>query len=237
MREIGGRVAVLHRFPVKSMLGEQLEALDLDERGVVGDRIWSVRTAENKIGSGKNTRRFAALPGLLKLRSHTADAGVTVTLPTGEKLLTHEHASCDALSEFLGRPVSLACESDVSHFDDGPVSILGAASGSALADEVGGEVHPTRFRANILVEGLPPFAEDGLVGQQLRIGDVMLEVTMRSPRCVMIDMETADLPSQSGNLLATGRLNDACLGVVARVIESGSIRVGDRLLVREQGDM
>lgn len=234
MQDLGGRVASLRRFPVKSMLGERLDALQIDERGVVGDRIWSVRTAEGKIGSGKNTRRFAAVPGLLRLQTHTAHSGVMVTLPTGEELLTSDPATDHALSRFLGRPVTLACESNVSHFDDGPVSILGMASVSALAAEVGSEVDASRFRANILVEGLPPLTEDSLVGQYLRIGDVTLEVTMRSTRCVMIDMETANLPAQPGNLLTLGRLNNACLGVVARVIAAGQIRVGDSLLVREQ---
>ena len=213
------------------MLGEQLDVLDLDERGVVGDRVWSVRTPENKIGSGKNSRRFAAVPGLLTLRSHTADQGVTITLPSGEELLTQEPGTGPRLSEFLGRPVTVACESNVSHFDDGPVSLIGAASIAALAAEVGAEVDATRFRANLLVEGLAPLAEDGLVGQTVQIGDVTLEVTMQSPRCVMIDMETADLPSQHGNLLAVGRLNNTCLGVIARVREPGRVRVGDRVVV------
>jgi len=223
-------VASLHRFPMKSTLGESLGALDVDERGVVGDRIWSIRTRENKIGSGKSTRRFAAVPGLLRVRARTTDAGVRITLPTGEELLTQDPLTGPALSGLLGRPVTVACESNVSHFDDGPVSLLGAASVAALAAEVGAEVDASRFRANILIEGLQPFAEDSLVGQCLRIGDVLLEVTMRSPRCVMIDMETADLPSQPGNLVTVGRLNNACLGVVARVAAPGRVRVGDALL-------
>jgi uncharacterized protein YcbX len=80
-------------------------------------------------------------------------------LPTGEEFLTHDSAAGHALSEFLRRPVTLSCESTVSHFDDGPVSILGVSSVAALAANVGSEVDVTRFRANILVAGLPPFAE------------------------------------------------------------------------------
>jgi uncharacterized protein YcbX len=235
MRDTAGRVISLHRFPVKSLLGERLDAVDVDERGVVGDRTWSIRTSDNKIGSGKTTRRFAAVPGLLGLRAHTGVSGVTITLPTGEDHLAHAPATARVLSELLGQPITVAQESNVSHFDDGPVSLIGLASVRALAAEVGQEIDPGRFRANILVEGLPPFAEDSLVGQHVRIGDVSLEVAMRSPRCVMIDMETADLPSQPGNLLAAGRLNDACLGVVARVAGPGTIRVGDRFLVSEPG--
>ncbi len=233
MRDTGGRVASLHRYPVKSLLGEDLDELEVDQRGVVGDRVWSIRTAENKIGSSKNTRRFAAVPGLLGLRATTGDDGVTIELPAGEAFPTHDPAVSGVLSGVLRRAVTVASESNVSHFDDGPVSLLGLGSVAALAAEVAAEVDPSRFRANIRVQGLPPFAEDALVGHLVRIGEVLLEVTMRSPRCVMIDMETADLPSQPGNLSAVGRLSDARLGVVAQVAEPGRIRIGDGVLVSE----
>lgn len=237
MRDTRGRVGSLYRFPVKSLLGERVDAFDVDERGVIGDRVWSIRTADNKIGSGKSTRRFAAVPGLLQLRAHTDDAGVRITLPTGGTYLANDPMTAHALSEVLGQPVAVACETNVNHFDDGPVSLLGLASVAALAAEVGADVDATRFRANILVGGLPPFAEDSLVGHRLDIGDVCLEVSLRSTRCVMIDMETADLASQPGNLRAVGRINDLCLGVVARVTKPGRIRVGDRLLAMEPRGM
>jgi uncharacterized protein YcbX len=229
VRETDIRVSALSRFPVKSLTGEELDALDLDARGVVGDRVWSIRTVANKIGSGKNTRRFAAVPGLLSLRARTVGAEVRIALPGGEDVAADDPAAAAALSDFLGQPVSLARESDVSHFDDGPVSIIGAGSLAALAAEVGAEVDPRRFRANLVVEGLPPFGEDELVGRRIRVGGVTFDVVLQSTRCVMIDMETADLPEQPRNLRTLGRLHDTCLGVVAQVVEPGRIRLGDQL--------
>jgi uncharacterized protein YcbX len=217
---------------VKSLSGEALDAVDLDARGVTGDRIWSVRTEDGKLGSGKSTRRFAAVPGLLLLRGRTTDDGVTITLPTHEEYRVGDPATDRVVSDFLGRPVTLARESDVDHFDDGPVSLLGAASVAALAAEVGADVDPRRFRANIVLDGLPAFAEDDLVGQRIGIGDAVLEVVLPSARCVMIDMETADLPAQPRNLRTLGQLHDACLGVIARVVEPGRIRAGDELTAR-----
>jgi uncharacterized protein YcbX len=216
---------------VKSLLGERLDVLAVDERGVAGDRTWSIRTTDNKIGSGKSTRRFAAVPGLLMLRARTTSAGVAITVPTGAEVMAEDPAVNEMLSEHLGRPVTLARETDVSHFDDGPVSLIGAASVAALSAEVGADVDVSRFRANVVLEGLAPFAEDALVGRQIHVGDVSLEVLMRSTRCVMIDMETADLPAQPGNVLAVGRLHETCLGVIARVTGPGRIRLGDKVLV------
>lgn len=222
-----GRIAALYRYPVKSLTGEAVEELECDERGFVGDRVWSVRTEGDKIGSGKNTRRFAAVDGLLLIRARLVGDRVELEFPGGRRCHADAGEAASWLADHAGQPLSLARESTVSHFDDGPASLLGLASVAALSDETGTDVDPSRFRANMLVEGLTALAEDHLVGQRLRIGSAMFEVTMRSPRCVMIDMATADLPTQPGNLRAVGRFNEACLGVIARVVRPGRVRVGD----------
>lgn len=226
---VWGRVAALHRYPVKSLTGEAVSELDCDERGFLGDRLWSTRTDNDKIGSGKTTRRFAAVDGLLLARARLVDGRVELELPDGQRCQVDGAKARDLLSNLVGQPVTLARETTVSHYDDGPVSLLGLTSVAALAAETGADIDPGRFRANILVAGTPAMAEDVLVGRQLRVGTALLEVTMRSTRCVMIDMATADLPPQHGNLLAVGRLNQTCLGVIATVVRPGRVRVGDAL--------
>jgi len=221
------RVVALHRFPVKSMLGEPAADLALTERGVDGDRVWSVRTADGKIGSGKNTRRFAAVPRLLELRGGVRSGTVVVGFPDGSWLPVDAAETAERVSAFVGQPVTLARETEISHFDDGPVSLLGTASVAAVEAERGVEVDARRFRANVLLETTSAFVEESWVGRELRLGSATLFVDMPSPRCVMVDMETADLPEQHGNLLAVGRLNDARLGVIARVVSPGPVRVGD----------
>lgn len=208
-----------------------MPALALDIRGVVGDRLWSVRTPENKIGSGKNSHRFAAVIGLLELRSALRDGRVMVTFPDGVEVDVEDPHSAEVLSRHLGRPLTFARETDVNHFDDGPVSLIGTASVAALERERGAAVAATRFRPNIVLETAEAFVEDGWVGRRIGFGDVELEVVMTSPRCVMVDMKTADLPEQHGNLLAVGRLNDACLGVIASVVRPGTLRVGDPVVL------
>jgi len=59
-----GTVARLMRFPVKSLAGEELDTVDVEERGLAGDRWWAVHTADGGIGSGKTTRRFRRGDGL-----------------------------------------------------------------------------------------------------------------------------------------------------------------------------
>lgn len=224
-------VVALNRYPVKSLLGEELTAVDLDERGVVGDRAWSVRTAAGKLGSGKATRRFEAVVGLLDLRARSRVGHVEVTLPTGNRYdVTDPHAA-EQLSRHIGQPLTFVPEADVSHFDDGPVSLIGLASVQALGDARGEPVDSARFRANIHVNTVEPFVEDEWIGRRLRIGHAVLDVVLASPRCVMINMKTADLPAQPGNLAAIGRLHDQCLEVIARVVTPGRVAVGDELVL------
>jgi uncharacterized protein YcbX len=189
--------------------------------------VWSVRTSDGKIASGKNSRRFAAVPKLLELRAEQQDDTVVITFPDGSSCTT---ASTDAgarVSEFVGQPVSLAMETEVSHFDDGPLSLIATASVLALAHERNQPLDCARFRPNVVVEISEAFAEESWVGHRLRIGTAVLSVTMRSPRCVMIDMKTANLPTQPGNLKTLGRVNGANLGVIAQVMAPGAINVGD----------
>lgn len=224
------KVEALYRYPVKSLLGERVDELDFDERGAVGDRLWSVRTADGKIGSGKSTRRFRAVDGLLMLRAHILDDNhVVIEFPDGTSRDVEDPATAEALSAFIGIPLTLARETDVTHFDDGPASLLGLASVDALAAEAGHAIEPLRFRANVHVGDLAPFAEDAWVGRQVRAGDVVFDIAMRSPRCVMINMATADLPAQPGNLKVAATVNDTCAGVIARVVQPGRIRAGDTI--------
>lgn len=222
-------VVALNRYPVKSMLGEEVSHLDMDNRGCAADRSWAVRTGGDKIGSGKNTRRFAAVPGLLELRAHHRDGRVVISFPDGSSCRIDDPDAALRVSRHLGQDVTLVEEGSVSHFDDGAVSIIGSGSIEAVAIAVGAEVDPVRFRANIIVEQPTAFGEENWIGRRIRVGEAVLQVTMASTRCVMVDASTADLSAQHGNLAAVGRLNDARLGVVASVVVPGCVHVGDAL--------
>jgi uncharacterized protein YcbX len=225
-------VMSLYRYPVKSLTGEAVAHLEIDQRGCVGDRQWSVRTESDKIGSGKNSQRFAAIRGLLDVRAFERDGRVAVTFPDGSSCFVDDVEAATRLSQYVGQPVSFASETSVSHFDDGPVSLIGRASVDAVTEEQQNEVDHRRFRANVHLSTTGPFVEDSWLGRRLQIGTTVVQVEMTSPRCVMVNMATADLPDQPGNLTAIGRINNACLGVIATVITPGVISVGDELTFR-----
>ena len=72
-----GTIERIWRYPIKSTGGEPLDEAAVDARGLVGDRLYAVRDTEGKFGSGKNTRRFRRMPGLLRLRSRYPGGAAT----------------------------------------------------------------------------------------------------------------------------------------------------------------
>jgi len=58
---VAGILSALWRYPVKSMLGEECAELELETRGVRGDRRFALRSDDGRLGSGKNSRRHRHL--------------------------------------------------------------------------------------------------------------------------------------------------------------------------------
>lgn len=116
MTDLTGTVASLHRFPVKSMLGEDLEAATVDQRGLLGDRGFAlIDTTDGTVVSAKHPRKWAAA---LRCRARYADEPtegaapppVVVTLPDGTEVRSDRPGAGSALSRFLGREVELVSE-------------------------------------------------------------------------------------------------------------------------------
>src|SRR4030095_4527045 len=104
-----GTVKQIWRYPVKSMAGEQLDAAQIGNLGVIGDRGWAVRDErKGEITNGKES------PGLMQcvatyLESPTFESipDVTIRLPDQTVLRSDQNDINQRLSEFLGKPVSL----------------------------------------------------------------------------------------------------------------------------------
>ena len=58
----------------------------------------------------------------------------------------------DALTQHVGRPVTLEREGGESHFDEGPLHLVGTGALERVGREHGGVVDPRRLRANVVVE-------------------------------------------------------------------------------------
>jgi uncharacterized protein YcbX len=108
MADVLGTVERLWRYPVKSLLGEELPAADVAETGIAGDRRWALLdTGTGRVASAKNPRLWRALLTM----SATADGDAArIVLPGGTVVRSGDRDADSALSRVLGRPVTLTAE-------------------------------------------------------------------------------------------------------------------------------
>ncbi|MCC5859967.1 MAG: MOSC domain-containing protein [Ectothiorhodospiraceae bacterium] len=233
MRRLGV-VAELWRYPVKSMGGEPCDQLRLEERGAVGDRVHAVRDDQGRLGSGKHTRRFTRLDGLLDFTAMLTDGIPAVRCPDGRVLKADDPELHGLLSARFGRPMTVMPEREGSHMDAAPLHLLTTAALQWLETPDGRELADVRrFRPNVLVraEGDQPVEHDW-PGYRLRIGDVVeLLVVGTTERCRMVTLAQGGLPEAPGLLRRIARDADLQLGVYADVLMPGEVRTGDAVYV------
>jgi uncharacterized protein YcbX len=109
-------VAAIWRYPVKSMLGEELEGTTIGERGLAGDRAYALVDVETgNIVSAKNPRRWGMLFECRARYLETPDpAGelpaVRIMMPDGTTVHSDDVDVAEVLSRALGRPVRLTTQ-------------------------------------------------------------------------------------------------------------------------------
>jgi uncharacterized protein YcbX len=108
-----GAVASLWRYPVKSMMGEELNATEVTERGLLGDRVYAlVDSSDEKIATAKNPRKW---PNLFDFRASFIESPrisakvppVRITLPDGTITTTQQSDANQILSKALNRMVTV----------------------------------------------------------------------------------------------------------------------------------
>lgn len=229
-----GVVAKLWRYPVKSMLGEECRELELEARGCRGDRLFAVQDAGGKLGSGKNTRRFRLIDGLLGFSARHAGEWPEIAFPDGRRVRGDDPGVHGALSSALGTAVTLVRESRNPHFDDGAVHLVTTAALEWLRSRLpGSRVDERRFRPNIVMTaGGAGQPEQSWIGRTLRIGDeVALRVTAPTERCRMTTLGQADLPEDVRVLRSLAEDSEAQFGVYAEVVKPGWIAAGDAVVL------
>ena len=109
-----GAVLSLWRYPVKSMMGEELMTAEVQEHGVAGDRVYAlIAEADGKVVSAKNPGKW---PNLFAFRAGVEKQSengegvlpIRITLPDGTTLTSEQRDVDRALSKALGKNVVLA---------------------------------------------------------------------------------------------------------------------------------
>jgi uncharacterized protein YcbX len=233
-----GTVISLHRWPVKSLAGEQVDALRVDGRGAGGDRAQALLG----IFGGKRQRlTVRQMPRMLGWGAAYPQAPGAeldpdapplplLTAPDGREFAWDDPALPGALRDDLGRPVDL-CR-DLALMPDLQDSLLLTveASRAALERELGAEVDLRRFRPNLHVRlDAPAFTESGWEGRRMRVGDAELELLHPCERCV-IPTRSPDTHEKWPELLRhLAREHGTLFGINARAVAPATVRVGDEV--------
>jgi hypothetical protein len=205
-------VAELWRYPVKSMRGEPLEAVEVREDGFAGDRLVHVVDDRGVLVTGR-TR-----PGLLGLRATLADDGAA--LVDGAPWRSEEAARAVETAAGGGARM-VAADEDGLRFDETP--LLVATDG--MVEAFG--IDRRRLRPNIVLAGVDGMSERDWEGRRLHVGDVVIALDHLCERCVMTTFDP-DTLEQDPDVLR--RINAELGGRAAlncMVERPGRIALGD----------
>jgi uncharacterized protein len=253
------RVVRFNVTPVKSTQLHHPDEIRLERGGAVGDRSFFFVDGDGKRFSGATKApilpiqaRYDAERDWLELvlpngvvisgEPVAGDTALTVDF-YGRPVPAHlvDGAFTAALSEYVGHPLQLARPDRAGEaLDVRPVTIVSLESVRELARHGGhdGDLSPARFRMTIELEGVSePHEEDTWHARRVRVGDAQLLIETPVPRCVVTTLDPAtavrDFPTLHVIKGYRGVSADGTLpfGMYAEVVEPGTVRVGDELVV------
>lgn len=206
-------VCSLHRYPVKSLGGEALDAAEFSpERGLAFDRRWALAVRDlSPLLSGAtewrpwnfclSLKRGAALAELRAAVTEEDEANpvLEIARASGGRARGRPGVAAEraALENFLRRELAderiVLAESESAPFWDErgvSVSVLNLASARELSGRMGlhgkDALSAGRFRANVVLEGVAAWAEEEWKGKTFRSGGeggAVLRMTEMTPRC------------------------------------------------------
>jgi uncharacterized protein YcbX len=242
-----GTVSELWRYPVQSLQGESLPALEFTSQGVVGDRGYSIVDDSGEGGTAARPQWKTLIGWRARyLAEPTPGADlpkVEITFDDGTQMICDDARLDGAISERLGRRGRLAVTTapDVKRpYVASPCHLLTSATLKALSSAYpSGRFVSQRFRPNVTLDcgEAVGFLENDWIGRSLAIGDeVRMAVELPDPRCVMpslaqkggVERDPRILKALARhNRIEVNELRYPCAGVYAVARATGTIRKDD----------
>lgn len=258
------KTVALNLYPVKSMRGIAVLQAEIGMQGFVGDREWLVADDQGRFITAREVERMLLwqpeiIAGGIRLwtpdgasldvhRAHYQEAA-DVTVWKDRFQAYRGPAEVDAwLSAHLGLAChlfylgaqpqrSLAANGGgaLSFADGAPYLLTTEASLAELNGLLNTPITMRRFRANIIVDGQSPYAED--LWRGIHIGSIPFTGFKPCGRCkiVNLDPDTAQLSAEKEPLKTLAKTHQlpegACFGVNLYVhAATGRIRIGDEVV-------
>jgi uncharacterized protein YcbX len=249
------KIESLYRYPVKGLTPEPLSAASLAPgRCIPWDRAFALAQGDATFNSETpawlaKTNFMCLLRNagiaLLKTGFDEAAGTLTITAPDNTSIAadpltaTGQAALTKFLTSYLGDEARFGPHDPKFHFAPGHsfcdhktqvISLIGLGSLAALETAAGAPRDKRRFRANIYIADIDPWAEFSWLGKTLAIRDTRLLVQERIDRCgaTTVNPDTAIRDANPVKELQKN-FGHVDLGIFAEVLTGGEIRPGDEI--------
>jgi uncharacterized protein YcbX len=246
------RVARLYRYPVKGLSAEPMQSIAVAAGETIPfDRAYAIENGPGRFDPAA-PRHLPKINFLMLMRNErlaSLEAKFDEATETLTVLRAGKQVARGALKTRLGR--QMIEQFLAAYMEDalrGPPKIV-AAPGHSFSDVAakclhlvnlaslgelervaGRPVDPLRFRANVYIDGAPPWAELQWLDKRLRIGGIEAEVFARTKRCeaTNVDPITAQRDMAIPALLQR-TWGHSDFGIYAKVAVGGIARLGDEV--------
>lgn len=249
-------LAALCRYPVKGLSPEQLESVAIEAGQTVPfDRAYAMENGPGRFNPDQpkhlpkinflmlmRDERLATLTArfdtdsetLTLLRDGKQVARGQLTTPIGRSLI-EQFLAAYMQAELRGPPKIVSAPGhSFSDVNAKCVHIVNLASVRELERHVGRPVDPLRFRANLYLDGLEPWAEFGWLDKVLAVGTAHLGVFARTQRCAATNVDPGtgarDMAIPATLQRGWGHMD---FGIYAKVFKGGRMATGDTVTVGE----
>jgi uncharacterized protein YcbX len=242
-------LSALYRYPVKGLTPELLQRVEVAPGETLPfDRAYAIENGPGRFDpdAPRHLPKISFLmlmrdERLATLRSTFDDTTHTLTIARGGKpvvsgqlatalgrQLVEQFLAAYMKAELRGAPKIVSAPghsfSDVSAKC---VHIVNLASVRELERTVGRPVDPLRFRANVYIEGVAPWAELDWLGKEIGIGPARLAVFARTGRCEATNVDPATGARDMAIPAALQRIwGHTDFGIYAKVIAGGVLATG-----------
>lgn len=242
-----GLVAIT-RYPIKGFVGESLDRAALEPNmRLPGDRVYALRYQDRvpPIQSGWRPKKYF-------LQSVQTDVVSQIEVCWEPDKAQFRHAN-DSLT--LPRPFEMDARladwmatrvPDSTGFEltyepigltdepDAFLSLINLNTVRAIAEATQTIPNPARYRGNMLIDGVPAFAESQWIGATLEIGAVQFEVVEPIVRCLATECDWQGHRDRDFLNRLDAALHTDCCGVFLKTCLGGDLEVGDTLNVHHK---
>ena len=208
------KVVALYRYPVKGFTPQSVARITVLPGGrVAGDRVLNFRFADAPVADEQWCRKYHGVvlvntPGLARLQVEFDDRLQRIKIFFKKQILADADLSeagrqrlVDAITGYVlsldenpltgepaRLPLKLVGDGATPSYQDNARGMVTLHSRESLASAAialnDANLDEGRFRHNIVIEGVPAWAEQSWVGRKLRVGQVEFEVAKPEVRCL-----------------------------------------------------